>query len=520
MKKFIIGFSLIFCLFSFAVVKNYKDIKFPPLKAPKKVKPEIIKLENGLTVLLLKDSELPVVSGKIMFHAGSVFDPKGKEGLTDIFSDVIRSGGNALMSGDEMDEYLEGTASSIETSSDDTSVSVSFDCLKENFDKVFDLFSATITNPSFEQIKIEIAKARMKSSIVRRNDNPRAIARRVFSRRIYGLNSPYSKLPELATVAAITRDDLINYHRKYFSGKNAVMYIFGDFNEKEIKKLLKGKFGKLQAGEKIAIPQEIKPEKPGVYFVQREGITQSNIVFGNLVKMKKSNPDYPAAVIFSRILGGGFSSRFMKTIRRDMGLSYSPHAYIYAPYEYYGFFLGAINTRLDATAKVIEIAKNIIADIQKNGVGEDELNQVKDEYLNSYVFQFDSKEKQVAKQAIYTFYGYPVDFNERFFNAIKKVSAKDVQNVAKKYIDLDNLIITVVGDATKFDKPLSTFGKVYPVDITIPGLKEMQMQKMKMMQMRMKKAKEKMKKAQNKVQKKAKKIKKDLKKKAESVTEK
>ncbi|BBB31882.1 zinc protease [Thermotomaculum hydrothermale] len=493
----IIIFAL-FSIYSFSIVKNYKEIKYPPLKVPEKVTPEKIELNNGLTVLILEDHELPVVSGEIMFHAGSVCDPDGKEGLSELFSNVLRTGGNSLMNGDEMDEFLEGTASSIEASSDDTSISVSFDCLKENFPKVFDLFVATLTSPEFEQQKIEIAKAQMKAMIVRRNDDPKAIARRVFSRRIYGLTSPFSKQAELATVSAITREDLIAYREKYFCGKNAVMYIYGDFNAKEVKKLLKDKLAKsLKTGEKAQLPSKIKPEKSGIYFVQREGVTQSNIVFGNLVKMKKDNPDYPAAVIFSRILGGGFSSRFMKTIRRDMGLSYSPHAYIYAPYNYYGFFMGAINTRLNATGKVIETALSIIKDIQENGVTEEELKQVKDEFLNSYVFQFDSKEKQIAKVAYYTFYGYPVDFNERFFNAVKKVTNEDIKRVANKYIDLNNLTIAVVGDSSKFDMPLTKFGKVYPVDVTIPGLKEMQMKRMQMMKM----MKEKMKKKGEKVKK-------------------
>ena len=506
MRKFsILVFSILFSIYSFSIVKNYKEIKYPPLKSPKKVKPEVIKLKNGLTVLILEDHELPVVSGEILFHGGSVCDPKGKEGLSDIFSDVLRTGGNSLMSGDQMDEYLEGTASTIEASSGETSISVSFDCLKENFPKVFDLFVATLTSPKFEPQKIEIAKAQLKSMIVRRNDDPKAIARRVFKRRIYGLNSPFSKQPELATVASINRDDLIAYAKKYLCGKNAVMYIYGDFNAKEIKKLLKTKMKALPKGEKAKLPMDIKPEKNGVYFVQREGVTQSNIVFGNLVKMKKDNPDYPAAVIFSRILGGGFSSRFMKTIRRDMGLSYSPYAYINAPFDHYGYFLGAINTRLNATGKVIETAILIIKDIQQNGVTEDELKQIKDEFLNSYVFQFDSKEKQIAKAAYYTFYGYPMDFSEKFFKAIKKVSREDVKSVANKYIDLNHLTISVVGDASKFDKPLTTFGKVYPVDVTIPGLKEMQMKRMQMMKMRMKmmKSKAKMEKKQ-KVEKKKK----------------
>lgn len=474
MKKVISFIFIVFSLASFSIVKNYREIKYPPLKSPHRVKPVILKLKNGLTVLLLEDHELPVISGEIMFHGGSVCDPEGKEGLSEIFSEVLRSGGNSIMSGDEMDNFLEETASSIECSSDETSVTVEFKCLKENFQKVFDLFFETIHSPRFDSKKIQVAKSRMSAIIVRRNDDPRSIARRVFLRRVYGLKSPFSKQAELNTISSISRNDLLLFWKKHLVASNAVMYIYGDFNIENMKKLVKERFGKLTRGKRVNLNLNISPEKPGIYFVERKGVTQSNIVFGNPVNLEKRDSDYPAAVLFSKIVGGGFSSRFMRTIRRDMGLSYSPYAFISVPFEHSGYFMAVINTRLNATGRVIDVAKKIIADIQKSGVTDDELNQVKEEFLNSYVFQFDSKEKQVAKAAIYLFYGYPMDFNERFFNAVKRVKKSDIQRIAKKYIHLDKLVFSVVGDSSKFDRPLNVFGPVHPVDVSIPGLKEMQ----------------------------------------------
>jgi predicted Zn-dependent peptidase len=468
MKKILIFAILVLTgVLGFSQVKNYKDIKYPEAHAPQKVTPYKFKLKNGLTVLLLEDHELPIVSGKILFHAGSVYDVKGKEGLAQLTADVLRTGGNSLKNGDEMDEFLESIAASVESYAGETSASVSFSCLKENVKDILPLFNATLTSPQFDEEKIKTAKAQMKASVMRRNDNPQEIAYREFSRLVYGKNSPLSAMVELASIDAITKEDMAKYHKEFYNPTNAVLAIWGDFNTKEMKKAVKSIFKSWKKGEKHKANLNISSAKPGVYYVQREGITQSNIRFGHL-GVKKINPDYPAIVLFSRIFGGGFDSRMMKTIRRDKGLSYSPHGGIYGDYMYPGVFQVAINTKLQSTGEVIEIMKGILKDIQDKGVTEEELTQSRDGFLNSYAFQFDSLDKQIGRALTYEFYGYPQDFNDKFFNGLKAVTVKDIQRVAKKYVHLDNAILFLVCDKAKLDKPLETYGKVTEIDVTIP----------------------------------------------------
>jgi len=201
--------------------------------------------------------------------------------------------------------------------------------------------------------------------------------------------------------------------------------------------------------------------------VHRDGVTQSNVIIGHLGQLR-NNPDLPAIAIFSRLLGGGFESRLMKTVRRDMGLSYSPHGGIGSNWDYPGTFSIRINTKLGSTAKVIEVAKSIVQDIQKNGVTDAELNLSRDAYINSFVFQFDSLDKIIRRALAYKFYGYPANFTETLFDGLKKVTRDDIKRVANKYVHLDKAIIMVVGDEKKFDKPLSEFGPVTAVDVTIP----------------------------------------------------
>ncbi len=468
MKKILVFAMLVLTgVLGFSQVKNYKDIKYPEAHPPKKVTPYKFKLKNGLTVLLLEDHELPIVSGRILFHAGSVYDVKGKEGLATLTADVLRTGGNSLKSGDEMDDFLESIAASIESYAGDTSAAVSFSCLNDNLKDVLPLFKATLTSPKFDEEKIKTAKAQMKASVMRRNDDPQGIAYREFSRLVYGKESPLSAMIELASIDAITKEDMAKYHKEFYNPTNAVMAIWGDFNKKEMKKTIKALFKSWEKGKKHKADLKIKSAKPGVYYVQREDITQSNIRFGHL-GVKKINPDYPAIVLFSRIFGGGFDSRMMKTIRRDKGLSYSPHGGIYGDYLYPGVFQVAINTKLQSTGEVIEIMKGILKDIQEKGVTKEELKQSRDGFLNSYAFQFDSLDKQIGRALTYEFYNYPQDFNDKFFNALQKVTVDDIQRVAKKYVHLDKAILFLVCDKSKLDKPLDTYGKVTEIDVTIP----------------------------------------------------
>ena len=459
--------ALLLTAVSFAQVKDYRNIKYPAPEAPQIVKPFQFKLKNGLTVLFMEDHELPIVSGRILFHTGSVADPAGKAGLAALVGDTMRTAGNSRIDGDRMDDFLESIAASVESFAGDTSAGVSFRCLKENTDKTLDLFQATIKTPVFAEKQVDVSKEQVKTGIMRRNDDPKGIAAREFNRRVYGLGSPLSAMEELATINAITIQDLKDFHKMWYVPDNAVLAVWGDFNRKEMEKKITELFRDWKPAP-VKLPSlNIHSEKPGVYFVHRDAVTQSNIVFGHLGQMR-NNPDLPAMAIFSRLLGGGFESRLMKTIRRDMGLSYSPHGGIGTGWNHPGIFSIRINTKLESTAKVIEVAKSIVADIQKNGVTEEELNQSRDAYINSFVFQFDSLDKIIGRALTYKFYGYPENFTETLFSGLKKVSRDDIKRVANKYVHMENAVIMVVGDESKFDKPLSEFGTVTPVDVTIP----------------------------------------------------
>ena len=138
-------------------------------------------------------------------------------------------------------------------------------------------------------------------------------------------------------------------------------------------------------------------------------------------------------------------------------------------FDYPGLFQLSMGTKSESTGAAIEALYEEIDNLVKAPPTVEELNRAKEAILNSFIFQFDSKQKVMAQKALYEFYGYPPDFLERYRAGIEKVTADDVARVARQYVHKDKIALLVVGKAQDFDKPLSSFGSVTNLDITIPA---------------------------------------------------
>jgi zinc protease len=182
-----------------------------------------------------------------------------------------------------------------------------------------------------------------------------------------------------------------------------------------------------------------------------------------------NNPDLPALNIMNQILS---FERMFKRIRTDEGLAYSVWGDYGATYVYPGTFSCGAQTKSQSTVYAVNIMLQELKKITEQEVTDDELAKAKDGYLNSYVFNFESKSQIVNRLMSLAYYGYPLDFAEKQKAGVEKVTKADVLRVAKKYIQPDKVQILVVGKKEDFDKPLSTLGAVNVIDITIPAPKK------------------------------------------------
>jgi zinc protease len=446
----------------------WEQIPIPPLPKFTPQEPTRIALPNGMIVFLQEDHELPLISATALIRGGSSSEPAAKVGLVSIYAGSWRTGGTEKKTGDQLDDELEAIAARVETGGGVDTTSVSFNCLKQNFDQVFADFLDVLEHPVFREDKIALAKRRMETAIQRRNEEVQSIASREAAMLGYGKNSPYGRVPEFWTVAAVTRDDLLEWHKRHFAPNNIILGMVGDFDSRDMERRLREAFGSMAKGTPYEPPQIPVPgPKPGVYLAEKDDINQSDITMLGL-GIRRDNPDYFAVRVMNEIFGGGFSSRLFKHLRSEQALAYEVGGGIYAGYNHRGLINISMATKSASTAKAIAAMYKEVDDLLNNPPTEQELKQAKDSILNGFIFAYDSPDKILSEQLTYELYGYPKDFLERFRGAVEKVSIADVNRVAHKYIDKSKLAVLVVGNPKDFDKPLSTFGQVTKLDISIP----------------------------------------------------
>lgn len=448
------------------VVDHLKYPKLHPIKTPAVARET---LPNGIRLILIEDHELPVISMRAVVKGGKLAQPQDKPALAELFGEVQRTGGVKSMSGDEMDTFLERIGASIETSVRDDYGTVTAKTLTEQLDKVLPLFAEVLEYPTFAQEKIDLAKTHMNSEISRRNDQVMGIARREFLKLVYGERSPYARQIEYDDVAAVTREDLLNYHKMAYRPDSTIIAIWGDFNSGDMKDKLAIALGGWQAQGPTPTynAPPLPPPAASVNYAEKKDVEQTTVLMGHL-GLRYDDPDFPAINMLSEILGGGMASRMFMNIRTLKGLAYGAGGFMVPAYNHLGAFYFYTATKPSTTAEAMQAMLDEINKIREAPVTDEELSRAKEGYLNTYAFEFDSTEKIATRLATYDLYGYPADFNAKLRDAIEKVTKEDVLRVAKKDLHPELLTMLAIGNQSQFDKPLSTFGQVKTIDLTIP----------------------------------------------------
>ena len=452
---------------------DYKHLKYPKLGDIEVPEVRQATLANGMRLFLLEDHELPLVNVSVMIRAGSVYEPAEKIGLASITGEVMRTGGTASRTGDEIDEELEAIAASVETGIGLNSGSASMSVLKGDLDKGLSILADVLMNPAFREDKIQLAKMQVGSSIARRNDSVGAVAGREFDKLIYGADSVYARHAEYATIGSITRDDLVAFHRKYFGPNNAMLAVWGDFNTKEMIEKIEQVFEKWDKID-LQLPRvpEVKYDfRKTVNVVRKDDVNQSNVYMGHIGGLR-SDPDFFSLIVMNKILGGGFTGRLFKNVRSREGLAYSVYGSYSANYDYPGEFYVGCQTKSEKTVYAIQAMLREVEKMKESEVTDEELALAKDSFLNSFVFNFDTKGEIVNRLMVYEYFGYPADFLLKTKANVEKVTKADVLRVARKHLHPDKLQILAVGRPDDFGQPLSVLGPVNEIDITIPTPKQ------------------------------------------------
>ncbi|MEO7651250.1 MAG: pitrilysin family protein, partial [Bryobacteraceae bacterium] len=463
-----------------AIPKHPKDLKFAPREfAPPRAADYRHKLAAGSTAFLVEDHEFPLVNISIIVRTGDYLEPEGKEGLAQITGSQMRSGGTKSRPPEVFDEEAAFLAASIGSGISDVSGAASLNCLTKNVDSGMALLIDMLRNPGFDARRLKLAKSQILQSMERRNASTQSIEAREFNRLMRGTKHFTTAEITKASLEAISQEDMIAFHDRYYYPSNFVIAVSGDFKTKDMLAMLDKAFADWP-NRTEAIPAVPKPNftpKPGVYVVDKKDVNQGRVRMGHL-GVQISNPDHLALSVMNGMLGGNaFASRIVERVRSDEGLAYSSGSSFTAGTYYEGTFVAGFQSKSPSVAQATAIVLEEIERIRSSPVSAEELANAKNYAMEGMPQRFSTAAHKASQFANDYYTKLPEDYWQKYRQRISTVTVQDIQRVARTYLHPDKLVILAVGDVDTMlrgnpDRPQYSIAKIAgnsaPMRIPLP----------------------------------------------------
>jgi zinc protease len=416
--------------------------------------PVRFKLQNGLTVLLVEQHNLPVVSANMVVLSGSERNPADKPGLASFTADMLDEGTNRRSTLQIADDVARIGATFQSGATSDQSA-ISLRVLKKNVDAAFDLMSDVALNPAFAEKEIERVRKSRLTQILQQRDNPNALANKVFFNTVFGDKHPYGFI-DLGTeeaTRAITRDDMMNFWKAGYVPENSALVVAGDIKEAELRALAEKYFGKW-AGEGLVstAPSAGAGAARKLIIVDKPGSPQTVLRIGQ-VGVPRSSPDYVPIEVMNTGLGGLFSSRINMNLREKNGYTYGAFSVFVFRRGAGPFYTGG-SVRTDVTAPATREIFNELERIRSSDVTADELKTSKDAFARSLPGLFETTAQTVGSIGQIFVYNLPLDYYRGLPARIDAVTMAEIRRVAEKYLTPNSMVIVAVGDRSKIEESL------------------------------------------------------------------
>ena len=402
-------------------------------------------LTNGARVYFVETHQLPMVQFSVGFDAGSARDPVSLKGVARFVSAMLEEGAAGLNS-IQIAEKFESVGA--EFSSGNGRDMTVFDLRsltdKNLLEPAVDVFSKVIQQPTFPADAISRVRNRMLTGLKRQQQSPGSVVSRTFYQNLFR-GHPYSNPPsgEMEDVKRIGRDDLVDFHNRFFVGNNVVIAIVGDLMVSEARHWADTIIGGLPSGTsppKLVEPPAVHAQVLNVPFDS----TQTHLMMGQ-VGMRQNDPDYFPLYIGNYILGGsGLISRLSDELREKRGLTYSAYSY-FIPMQQYGPFIINLQTRNDQGSVAEELALQTVTKFVANGPTQEELNAAKQNITGGYPLRFDSNSKIAGSVLNIAFYGLPLDYMDTFTDRVNAVTLEQVKKTFQRRVFPDQLLRVVLG---------------------------------------------------------------------------
>ncbi len=423
-------------------------------------------LSNGLTVLIMENRRLPLISLQFNISAaGPIFEPGDTPGLASMTAQMLRQGTKTRTSLQIADELARlGASFTASSGFGSSSTVINASGLSDNFEEWFGLANDILMNSSFPADELNLLKQRAKAQLRQQRANPTFLSNEAFSRAVYGSHPAAVVAATNESIDKMTPEMLAKWHREHYAPQNAVLGITGDVRAADlIPKLERWLAGWKKSELKEVLPANPKPATAKrVLLVDRPNSVQTSVTIGN-ISIDRRDPDYIPLTVANQILGGGAAARLFLNLREEKGYTYGVYSNFTAlkypgPWRAYG------DVRTEVTAGAMAEFFREFERMRNEPIPAAELEEAKRSLVASFALSLESQSELLGYAVVRKIYGFPPDYWDTYPAKIMAATAADIQRVARKYIDPANIQVVAVGDVSKIRPVMERYGPVEVYD--------------------------------------------------------
>ncbi len=439
-RLFILSLALLLALPVFApAAQENGGLKLPPYKK--------VKLKNGMTLLLMEQHEVPIISFNYLIRAGSIADPAGKEGVASLTAGLLRKG-TKTRSADQISAELDfvGGLLGAGASYDYTNGTAEF--IKKDIAKGLELLGDVLLNPTFPQDEVSKLLKQRIDNIKSSKDQAQGVIGTYYNAYLYG-SHPYGRPVggDEKSLAAITRPDVEKFYQTYYSPSSTIMAVAGDFDSAEMERMITDKFGawaaKTAPAVQLAEPQPVAGKR--LLLIDKPDSTQTFYQIGN-VGINRTNPDRVYIEVVNTLFGGRFTSMLNSELRINSGLTYGARSR-FDERKVRGPFTISTFTGNQTTEKAIDMTLAVLKRLHEKGITEEELKSAKNYIKGQFPPDIETTDQLAGLIAELEFYGLDESEINNYYAKIDSMTLNDARRVIKQHFPLDNLVFVLIGKA-------------------------------------------------------------------------
>lgn len=451
---------LIGCTVMFATVQA-ADFKLPAY--------EKVQLDNGLTLYLLPQHEVPLVTAKVVVKAGAIYD--NKAGLSYLTAQSLLLGA-AGQSKSQIEQTVDMLGASLNSGADLEGSAVQVNFMAKDSHIMLPLLKTVVMQPDFPAAEFTKLQQREVAARIQVKESPREVIDQYFHRLVFK-NHPYGKtqLGDADSVKGIALADIKAFHRSYYQPGNAAVIVAGDFKPEQMKQQLQQLFAGWKNTSAIpAIDLQANWVKPGssqVLLVDKSDANETTFLIGG-PGVTQSNPDYVGISVINTVLGGRFTSWLNDELRVNSGLTYGARSG-FDRYSAAGLFSISSFTKTDSTEAALDLALKTYQKLWSQGLDQAMLDSAKAYVKGQFPPKFETNSALAGLLGDMYLYGFNEDYINTFQSKVDNLTLAESKRLITSYFPKDHLQWVLIGNAKAIAPVAAKYGKVTQLDIKAPG---------------------------------------------------